>query len=138
MHSILIIEDDLSLLELYKTKFEHENFMVSTAVNGEEGFEKIKKTKPDIVILDLFMPRLSGFDVMKLARADRELKDIPIIVLTNVSVDVEDLLKNWGATECLLKANVTPDDILARVNHFIQHQNSDRKIESLRKRESEI
>lgn len=119
MRSILIIEDDSQLLELYKIKFEYEKFIVNTATNGEEGIAKIKSLKPDIVLLDLFMNTVSGFDVLKEIRNDPEVQDIPVIVLTNVSIDVEDLLKNWGATDVLLKANATPDDILVKVNHAL-------------------
>ena len=121
MSSILIIEDDASLLELYKFKFEFEKFKVSTASNGQEGIDKIKKLKPDIVLLDLFMSKMTGFDVLKLARSDPEIKNTPIIVLTNVSIDIEDLLKNWGATDCMLKASSTPDDVLQKVNHYIKN-----------------
>jgi DNA-binding response OmpR family regulator len=119
MSSILIIEDDVSLLELYKTKFEYEKFIVNTASNGEEGIEKIRNLKPDLVLLDLFMARVSGFDVLKEVRNDHNFKSLPIIVLTNVSVDVEDLLKNWGATDFLLKADSTPEDILNKVKQHI-------------------
>ncbi|HVF69804.1 MAG TPA: response regulator [Xanthomonadales bacterium] len=119
MSSILIIEDDTALLEMYRTKFAYEKFTINTASDGQEGIDKMKNIKPDIVLLDLFMTKVSGFDVLKMVKNDPELSHIPILVLTNISVDVEDLLKNWGATDFLLKANATPDDVVNKVNQLI-------------------
>jgi DNA-binding response OmpR family regulator len=64
MNSILIIEDDAVLREMYTTKFEKENFSVNTAVDGQEGIEKMRSLNPQIVLLDLIMSKVSGFDVL--------------------------------------------------------------------------
>jgi|SRR6185369_12475230 len=116
MSKILLIEDDSILLEMYRDKFLHENFEVKTADDGEEGINTMRSFLPNVVLLDLMMPERSGFDVLKFAKNDPELKNIPIIVLTNVTVDGDDIIKNWGATGFLLKANNTPDEVVAKVN----------------------
>ncbi|HUQ85526.1 MAG TPA: response regulator [Candidatus Limnocylindrales bacterium] len=120
MSSILIIEDDTTLREMYAAKFTHEQFTVNTALDGREGIDKLRSLKPDIALLDLFMAKVSGFDVLKLVKNDPELNTIPILVLTNISVDVEDLLKNWGAKDFLLKANATPGDVVNKVNQLLK------------------
>lgn len=119
MNNILLIEDDAVLLEMYKDKFIHEGFIVETAIDGQDGFEKMKKLKPKLVLLDLIMPKVSGFDVLKLVKDTPGLNKIPILVLTNVYTNAEDLVKNWGVKYFLLKANYTPEDIVAKVKQIL-------------------
>lgn len=120
MHSILIIEDDVALREMYNTKFTKEGFSVSVAADGKEGLEKMRSINPQIVLLDLIMSNVSGFDVLKMVKDDVKLNKIPILILTNIIADAEDLLKNWGATDFLLKANTTPDEVVKRVKHILE------------------
>lgn len=122
MTKILLIEDDTVLLQMYKDKFSHEVFDVQTARDGHEGIEKMKVFKPDIVLLDLIMPKVSGFDVLKVVKNDPELKTIPILVLTNIYADAEDLVKNWGVEYFLLKANYTPEDIMNKVRQILSRK----------------
>lgn len=119
MNKILLVEDDKIILEMYHDKFINEGFDVETASDGQDGINKMKTFKPDIVLLDLIMPRVSGFDVLKMAKADPELKKIPILVLTNIYADAEDLVKNWGVEYFLLKANYTPENIATKVKQII-------------------
>lgn len=119
MNKILLVEDDKILLEMYHDKFVSEKFDVQTANDGQDGINKMKSFKPDIILLDLIMPRVSGFEVLKMAKADPELKKIPIIVLTNIYADAEDLVKNWGVDFFLLKANYTPDNIATKVKQIV-------------------
>lgn len=120
MSKILLIEDDSILLQMYKDKFVQANFAVETADDGEEGINKMRSFSPDAVILDLMMPERSGFDVLKFAKDDPDLKTIPIIVLTNVTIDGKEIITNWGARAFLLKADNTPDQVLATVNQLLQ------------------
>lgn len=119
MNSILIIEDELALLEMYRTKFLLEKFTVNTATDGQEGIDKMRLFKPDIVILDLMMKKVSGFDVLKVVKDDATINKIPILILTNIFADVEDLLKNWGARDFILKSNSTPNDVVKRVKQIL-------------------
>jgi DNA-binding response OmpR family regulator len=119
MSKILLVEDDKILLEMYHDKFTNEKFEVQTASDGQGGINKMKTFNPDIVLLDLIMPRVTGFDVLKMAKADPELTNIPILVLTNIYADAEDLVKNWGVEYFLLKADNTPESIVAKVKEIL-------------------
>ncbi len=120
MSKVLLVEDDQALLEMYKDKFTHEKFEVITAVDGQDGIDKMRTDKPDIVLLDLLMPKVSGLEVLKIAKDDPALNKIPIIVLTNIFADTQDLIQNWGAKYFLLKANTTPNEVVEKVKQLLQ------------------
>lgn len=80
--TILIVEDEQNLVELLKYRLEANEYKVETAFDGEEGLKKIKKVNPDLVILDIMMPKMHGYDVCRLAKEDKKTKNIPIIILT--------------------------------------------------------
>lgn len=124
MSKILLVEDDAILLIMYRDKFVHEGFEVETAIDGDDGIKKLQSFRPDIVLLDLIMPRVSGFNVLKFAKNDPTLKKIPIVILTNIYADAEDLVKNWGAAYFLLKADYTPDQIVEKVNQLLAQDGS--------------
>jgi DNA-binding response OmpR family regulator len=119
--NILIVEDDVFLADLYKTKFTLEGFKVSVAYDGEKGLEAVKKVMPDIVLLDLVLPKLSGFDILKAVKADKETKDIPVILLTNLSQksDVETGLK-LGANDYLIKAHFMPSEVVEKIKKLVK------------------
>ncbi|MBU3979107.1 hypothetical protein KJ980_05440 [Patescibacteria group bacterium] len=77
---------------------------------------------PEIVLLDLYTPKVSGFDVLKSVKENLMLKKIPIIVLTNINPDVADLMKNWGVAYFLLKADNTPGQVMQRVRMIIDNK----------------
>lgn len=116
MAKILIIEDDKFLRELIARKLKAENFEVSEAVDGEEGLEKIKKEKPDLVLLDLILPGMDGFEVLEKKKVDSEIAKIPVIILSNLGQreDIERGLR-LGAIDFLVKANFTPPEIIEKV-----------------------
>jgi CheY-like chemotaxis protein len=96
-----------------------EGLIVETASDGQEGIRKIVSFLPEIVLLDLYMPRVSGFDVLKSVKENVELKNIPIIVLTNINPDSQDLMKNWGVTDFLLKSDNTLKQIVEKVRMIL-------------------
>lgn len=116
MSRILLVEDDAILLAMYRDKFLHEGFEVEVAQDGEAGINKLRSFQPDIVLLDLLMPEQSGFDVLKFAKQDPELKNIPIVILTNAHADEEGMIKDWGIAAFLMKADNTPEDVVSKVN----------------------
>lgn len=119
MSKVLLIEDDVVLQQMYRDKFTHEGFEFDIAVDGGEGIAKMKSFLPDIVLLDLMLPTTSGFDVLDLVKNDPELSHIPLIVLTNIFADGEDLVKNKGAKAYLMKSNTTPDDAVKKVKSLL-------------------
>jgi DNA-binding response OmpR family regulator len=117
---MLIIEDDPIVGNIYVRKFQAENFQVELALDGELGLAATLKSKPDVVILDLMLPKLSGVDVLKRIRAEPTTRDIPVIVLSNAYMSslVQDAWKA-GANYCMIKANCTPRQLLDIVNKTI-------------------
>ena len=118
MKKILIIEDDRFLRELISQKLIKEDFDVSVAVDGEEGIKKIKEEKPDLVLLDLILPGIDGFEVLSRAKKDLDEKvnKIPIIILSNLG-QKEDVKKGTelGAVGYLVKAHFTPGEIIEKI-----------------------
>lgn len=116
MKKILIIEDDLIVANIYRNKLAVEGFSVETANTGEIGFELVKSFRPDVVIMDLILPKLSGLDLMKKIRAEAEFQKLPLIVFSNTYLSnlVQDAWKA-GATKCLSKANCSPKQVIEAV-----------------------
>jgi DNA-binding response OmpR family regulator len=118
---ILIVEDDNFLLSMYKTKLELEDYSVLTAINGESGLKMVKEKKPDLILLDIIMPKMNGFDVLKEVRADKNVKNIPVIMLTNLG-QKEDIKKSFklGANEYMIKAHFLPSEVVEKVKKFLK------------------
>lgn len=114
--SILIVEDDVFLADLYRTKFSLDGFNVLMAYDGEKGLETVKKKLPDVILLDLVLPKLSGFAVLEGIKKDKKISSIPVILLTNLSQksDVEKGLK-MGANDYLIKAHFMPSEVVAKI-----------------------
>jgi len=114
--TILIIEDDKFLRELIIQKLLKEDFEVSEAIDGEEGIKKIKEEKPDLILLDLILPGIDGFEVLSRMKEDPVLASIPVIILSNLGQkeDVERGLK-LGAVDYLIKAHFTPGEIIEKI-----------------------
>lgn len=120
MKKVLIIEDDPPYRKIYTRKFEIAGYQVESAENGEEGLEKIRSFQPDIVCTDLMMPKLDGFQVLDKIKADDALKDIPVIVLTNLST-TEDAQKviGKGAAAVMVKSDTEPNLIVEKVDELL-------------------
>lgn len=118
--SILLVEDDEFLAELYATKLNLEGFEVSLAVDGEKGLRLAKELKPDLILLDIILPKKDGFEVLKLIKADNSLKNIPIILLTNLS-QKDEVQKglDLGANDYLIKAHFMPSEVVKKIKHTI-------------------
>jgi len=119
--TILIIEDDKFLRELIVQKLIKEGFEISEAVDGEEGMKKVKEEKPDLVLLDLILPGVDGFEVLARIKEDPVLAAIPVIILSNLGQkeDVERGLK-LGAVDYLIKAHFTPGEIIEKVKNILK------------------
>lgn len=121
---ILLIEDDPMLTELYQTKLEMEGFKVSVSTDGEDGLAQIKKNKPDLVLLDIMLPKMNGFAVLKAIKQSPTLRQIPVIVLTNLGGEKADSDKNLalslGAKDFLVKTFHLPDDIVGKIKSVLE------------------
>lgn len=113
MTKVLIIEDDESILKLYETKLKNEQFDVSVARDGKEGVERAKNIIPDIIMLDLMMPIMNGFEAIKILKKDKGTKNIPVVFLSNYG-EISNITEgmNLGAVDYFIKAEHDPSDII--------------------------
>ena len=121
MAKVLIVEDNDTLNEAYKLILEKDGHDVSTAFNGEEGLEKLKEVSPDLILLDMLMPKMDGLEFLRHFKADKYPKTT-IIILSNLNEDeqVEEARK-LGAHRYILKANTSPRELAAGVNNMARH-----------------
>lgn len=117
---ILLIEDDKFLRELMTKKLFSMDYDVSSSVDGESGLEMIKEKQPDLVLLDLILPGMNGFEVLEKAKKDPEINNIPIIILSNLG-QKEDIDKGLelGAKDFLIKAHFTPQEIANKLKNIL-------------------
>ena len=121
MKTILFIEDEPTLQKAVGRFLEKEGYDVKTALDGESGLDMIKKIKPNLVLLDLILPKKDGFEVLTELKQDPETANIPVIVLTNLegSDDVERAL-SLGATTYLVKANYNLNEVVQRIKETLK------------------
>lgn len=118
---ILIIEDEPSLLRALKDKFERNGIEVSYATNGEEGLAMIKKDKPQLILLDLMLPRMSGETILKEIKKNISTQNIPVVVLSAKAdeASVVNCLNNLGADDYMVKSDFTLEQVLDKINKYI-------------------
>ena len=121
MKKILIIVDDKFLRELISRKLKEEGFDIGEAIDGEEGIKKVKEENPDLVLLDLILPGIDGFEVLSKVKEDPKISSIPIIILSNLGQreEVEKGLK-LGAIDYLIKAHFTPGEIIEKIKSVLK------------------
>jgi len=116
MTKIAIIEDDQAISQMYRMKFETEGFQVETAGNGRLGLELTEKMRPDIILLDLMMPEMSGDEMLTKLRATDWGKDIKVIILTNVGEqEAPDSVRQQNVRRFIVKAEMTPRQVAEMV-----------------------
>lgn len=117
---ILIIEDESIMLSLLRRKLVGEGYEVFAAKDGQEGLEKIKEIKPDLVLLDIIMPKLGGIGVLEEMQKDREAKKVPVIIISNSGQPVEiDRARKLGARDWLIKTEFDPQEVSDKVKKQI-------------------
>lgn len=125
MAKLLLVEDDISLRDIYFARFQAEGYEVAVASNGEEALAAAVKEKPDLILLDVMMPRISGFDVLDIIRSTPETANTKVIMMTALS-DPESKAKGQklGVNKFLVKSQVTLEDIVAEVKKELANGNS--------------
>ncbi len=120
---LLLIEDDVTLVKMYERKFTSDGYEVVIAYDGLEGLEKATKEKPDLILLDIMLPKLDGLALFKKMRSLPETFNTPVILLTNFGQEdaVFECFK-LGAVDYLVKADVTPQQVVAKVENFLAEQ----------------
>jgi DNA-binding response OmpR family regulator len=116
MAKVAIVEDDQAISQMYRIKFEAEGFEVETAENGKLGLELAEKMQPDIILLDLMMPEMTGDEMLQKMRKTDWGKDIRVIILTNMGgEEAPPILKELGVKRFILKAEMTPRQVAEMV-----------------------
>lgn len=126
MAKILIIEDDPLMSRMYQKIFTFEQYEVELAADGEEGLLKAKNVMPTLILLDVMMPKLNGFQVLERLKLDPELKNIPVVMLTNLASEQDAqtaMLK--GAVKYIVKSQFEPKDITKMVQEIIEANTRD-------------
>lgn len=112
MAKVAIIEDDQAIAQMYRFKFEGEGYTVETAENGKLGLELVQKMKPDVILLDLMMPEMTGDEMLDRLRKTAWGKNIKVIILTNMGEnEVPDRVTALGVSGVILKADMTPRQV---------------------------
>lgn len=120
MAKILLVEDDINLRDIYSARFSAENYEIITASDGEEALAKAVKEKPDLILLDVMMPKISGFDVLDILRSTTETKNTKIIMMTALSQESDRARGvQLGVDEYLVKSQVTLDDVVKSVKEAL-------------------
>ena len=120
MKTILIVEDEPLLSSALSLSLSKDGFQILTAVNGNEALNLVNTNKPDLILLDIIMPGISGIDVVKQLKTDQQLNTIPIIILTNLAdKDTETTARNLGVVDYLIKAEYPLSDIANKIKTFL-------------------
>ena len=120
MRKLLIIEDDQLVANVYRSKFDQQGYQVEVALDGEAGLAAIRSFRPDAVVLDLMLPKMTGIDLMLKVRAEEEFAKLPIIVFSNTYLThIVQAAWKAGATKCLSKANCSAKQIIEVVNNAL-------------------
>ncbi len=117
---IVIIEDEEFVASVLQKKLTREGYSVSVFLNGEEGFKKIKELQPDLILLDIAMPQVGGFRVMEMIIRDNQIKNKPVIMISNSGHQVEkERAQELGVKDLIIKTEFDLDDILKKVEQQI-------------------
>ena len=120
---IVIVEDDKFLRDLISQKLSREGFFVHAAENGEDGEKFIYEDAPDIILLDIILPGMDGFEVLERIKKNEKVKNIPVLVLSNLSQKSDiDRAKELGAEDFMVKSNFTPEEISKKIQDILMRK----------------
>jgi len=119
-HTILLVEDDTFLIDILVQKFQSDGYEVIHAGDGETALEKAHENEPDLIFLDIILPGMNGFEVLKQLKDDEKIKDIPVAFLSNLG-QKEDIEKGkrLGAIDFIVKANHSLEEIVDRAGELL-------------------
>ena len=117
----LLVEDDQLILEMYKTKLETEGFDVYIASDGDAGYMIAKSSLPDLILLDILMPKVDGYTMLKKLKQDESTQNVPAVIFSNLS-QKEEIEKGFklGARDYIIKTSITPGELVERVKGFLE------------------
>ena len=117
---VLIVEDDRFLSSIVKNRLERDGFLVAQAYDGDDGLKKMAEFRPDLIILDLIMPKMSGFEFMEALAADPEFNQIPVLIASNLGQESDiEKAKNLGAVDYYVKVRTSIDDLDKMIKNVV-------------------
>jgi len=121
MKSILLVEDDPFLVDIYTTKLKKAGFSVEVAEDGEKVFKKLKEKVPDLVVLDIVLPHIDGWEILRKIKENEKFKDLKLLILSNLG-QKEEIEKglSLGAIKYLIKAHYTPSKLVEEIKKIIE------------------
>jgi len=121
MKHILLVEDDPFLIDIYTTKLKEVGYSLDVASDGEMALKKIREQKPDLMILDIVLPQLDGWEILRQIKADKNLKNLKIVILSNLG-QKEEVEKGveLGAVKYLIKAHYTPTQVVEEIKKVLK------------------
>ena len=120
-NKILVIEDEKFLVEMYKTKFELENFQIISAFSSEEAISILKKDIPDLILLDILLPKKNGITFLEEKRKIKNISKVPVIIFSNYDDPVaKDKAKQLGVEDYLIKTEFTPKQLLGKIKKYFR------------------
>lgn len=121
MKKILFIEDETALQKTFGDLLKKEGYEVFSALDGKEGLKLAKELKPDLILLDLILPKIHGFDVLKQLKENKETREVPVIILTNLE-EISEINKalELGATTYLVKAQYTLEEVAEKIKNALR------------------
>ena len=118
---ILLIEDDVTLIDMYKMKFSEEGFEIFLESRGVTGLESAKKNSPDLILLDIILPEMDGFAILEELKKDSKTKKIPVILLSNLGQDSDkEKGMKLGAIDYCVKADFTPNELVDKIRGLLK------------------
>jgi len=118
MAKILLVEDEEALSDVLSAKIKKEGYEIEVAYNGEEGYAKLKKFKPDLLLLDIVMPKMDGYEVLE--KMNEENIKTPVIIISNSGQPVElEKTKKLGAVDFLIKTQFDPNEVIAKIKNYL-------------------
>jgi CheY-like chemotaxis protein len=123
---VLLIEDDPAVVEMYQLKLSLDGYRVSVAADGESGIERALELRPDIIFLDIRLPKKDGFAVLQELREHEETREVPVIILSNYGEkDLVERGLKLGALEYVIKADTTPSSLSGGIGRWVEQQQSE-------------
>ena len=120
MKSILLVEDDPFITDIYTTKLTNAGFSVDMVNDGKKAIEKLEEKKPDLLILDIVLPQVDGWEVLRKIKLNSNLKDLKIIIFSNLSQKQEiEKGMDLGSIKYLIKANYTPSEVVEEIKSLL-------------------
>ena len=121
MAKVLIVEDDSLIAKVYSTRLKADGHQVVVAADGQVGLEMAKSQKPNLIVLDIMMPKVSGLDVLRELKKDVSTVEIPVIVYSNLAREEQiSQAKKLGAVEFIAKASFTPQQMVAKIESYLK------------------